>query len=63
VHTLLNAIYTEDLLVLLVLPATDHSRATRQIRNRIKYHRKVRAGDLVPHELNYRLHLERQRAA
>src|SRR5262249_48604791 len=26
-------------------------------------HRKVRAGDLVPHELNYRFHPERQRAA
>jgi hypothetical protein len=33
------------------------------IRNRIKCHRKVRAGDLVPHELNYRLHPEHQRAA
>src|SRR2546426_1161729 len=37
--------------------------ATQQIRNRIKCHRKVRAGDLVPHELNYRFHPERQRAA
>ncbi|HEV3258487.1 MAG TPA: hypothetical protein VG013_16540 [Gemmataceae bacterium] len=34
-----------------------------QIRNRIKCHRKVRAGDLVPHELNYRFHPEHQRAA
>jgi hypothetical protein len=33
------------------------------IRNRIKGHRRVRAGDLVPHELNYRLHPEGQRAA
>jgi hypothetical protein len=33
------------------------------IRNRIKSHRRVRAGDLVPHELNFRLHPERQRAA
>jgi hypothetical protein len=33
------------------------------IRNRIKAHRRVRAGDLVPHELNYRLHPELQRAA
>jgi hypothetical protein len=33
------------------------------IRNRIKAHRRVRAGDLVPHELNYRLHPEDQRAA
>jgi hypothetical protein len=33
------------------------------IRNRIKGHRRVRAGDLVPHELNFRLHPERQKAA
>jgi hypothetical protein len=33
------------------------------IRNRIKDHRRVRAGDLVPHELNHRLHPELQRAA
>ena len=33
------------------------------IRNRIKGHRRVRAGDLVPHELNFRLHPEGQRAA
>jgi hypothetical protein len=33
------------------------------IRNRIKGHRRVRAGDLVPHEWNYRLHPEMQRAA
>src|SRR5438105_9784558 len=33
------------------------------IRNRIKDHRRVRAGDLVPHELNFRLHPEHQRAA
>src|SRR5580765_6902290 len=33
------------------------------IRNRIKCHRRVRAGDLVPHEWNYRLHPERQKAA
>jgi hypothetical protein len=33
------------------------------IRNRIKDHRRVRAGDLVPHELNYRLHPSGQRAA
>jgi hypothetical protein len=33
------------------------------IRNRIKEHRRVRAGDLVPHELNYRLHPEQQKAA
>ena len=33
------------------------------IRNRIKAHVRVRAGDLVPHELNFRLHPELQRAA
>jgi hypothetical protein len=33
------------------------------IRNRIKAHRRVRAGDLVPHEWNYRLHPDGQRAA
>ena len=33
------------------------------IRNRIQGHRRVRAGDLVPHEFNFRLHPESQRAA
>ena len=33
------------------------------IRNRIKAHRRVRAGDLIPHELNFRLHPDVQRAA
>src|SRR6516162_10514945 len=33
------------------------------IRNRIKAHRRVRAGDLIPHELNFRLHPDGQRAA
>lgn len=33
------------------------------IRNRIKGHRRLRAGDLVPHEWNFRLHPENQRAA
>jgi hypothetical protein len=33
------------------------------IRNRIKCHRRVRAGDLVPHEFNFRTHPEIQRAA
>ena len=33
------------------------------IRNRIKSHRRVRAGDRVPHELNFRLHPDVQRAA
>src|SRR5436309_345714 len=33
------------------------------IRNRIKTHRKVRAGDLVPHEWNFRLHPYQQKAA
>jgi hypothetical protein len=32
-------------------------------RNRIKGHRRVRAGDLVPHELNFRLHPQQQKAA
>jgi hypothetical protein len=34
-----------------------------QPRNRIVRHIRVRAGDLVPHELNPRLHSEAQRAA
>jgi hypothetical protein len=33
------------------------------IRHRIKGHRQVRAGDLVPHEFNFRLHPEERRAA
>lgn len=33
------------------------------IRNRIKCHRKVRAGELVPHEWNFRVHPEAQKAA
>jgi hypothetical protein len=33
------------------------------IRNRIKAHRRVRAGDLVPHELNFREHPDLQRKA
>jgi hypothetical protein len=33
------------------------------IRNRIKGHRRVRAGDLVPHEWNYRLHPDGQKDA
>jgi hypothetical protein len=33
------------------------------IRNRIKEHRRVRAGDLVPHELNFRLHPDLQKTA
>src|ERR1700716_3692093 len=32
-------------------------------RNRIKTHRKIRAGDLVPNEWNFRAHPEGQRAA
>lgn len=31
------------------------------MRNRIKEHRKVRAGDLIPHELNFRTHPTRQK--
>ena len=33
------------------------------VRNRIKAHRRVRAGDLVPHEWNYRLHPDAQKGA
>src|SRR5438445_9272252 len=33
------------------------------VRNRIKGHRRVRAGDLVPHELNWRLHPDVQKKA
>lgn len=33
------------------------------IRNRIVGHRRVRAGDLVPHELNWRIHPRAQREA
>src|SRR5438132_857793 len=33
------------------------------IRNRIKGHRRVRARELVPHELNFRSHPELQRSA
>src|SRR5712692_1326365 len=36
---------------------------TSPIRNRIKSHRRVRACDLVPHEWNFRLHPELQKAA
>lgn len=36
---------------------------TTTVRNRIKGHRRIRAGDLVPHEWNYRTHPEVQRAA
>ncbi len=36
---------------------------THSIRNRIKGHRRVRAGDLVPHEWNFRVHPEMQRGA
>src|SRR5271170_4255455 len=33
------------------------------MRNRIKTHRRVRAGELVPHELNPRVHTDSQRTA
>ena len=33
------------------------------IRNRIKGHRRIRAGDLVPHEWNFRAHPDYQKAA
>src|SRR5215468_9325548 len=36
---------------------------TEPIRHRIKGHRRVRAGDLVPNEWNFRTHPEGQRAA
>lgn len=38
-------------------------KAEAPIRNRIKAHVRVRAGDLLPHELNPRRHSEAQRAA
>src|SRR5437868_15314243 len=34
-----------------------------QVRNRIKDHRRVRAGDLLPHELNFRTHPDNQKSA
>jgi hypothetical protein len=37
--------------------------AHMSIRNRIKSHHRVRAGDLVPHEFNFRTHDDGQRAA
>ena len=43
-------------------PITDQS-APHPTRNRIKSHRKIRAGDLVPHEWNFRLHPDAQKAA
>lgn len=33
------------------------------MKNRIKEHRKIRAGDLVPHELNPRVHTDQQKDA
>src|ERR1700681_1964964 len=45
------------------MPNQDSPTTAPEIRNRIKAHRKVRAGDLVPHEWNFRLHLADQRAA
>jgi hypothetical protein len=33
------------------------------VRNRIKGHRRVRAGDLVPHEFNFRMHPDHQKQA
>src|SRR5437762_3902304 len=36
---------------------------SESIRNRIQGHRRVRAGDLVPHEWNFRMHPELQRSA
>jgi hypothetical protein len=42
-------------------PKTD--KLVAQPRNRIKRHVRIRAGNLVPHELNPRVHSEAQRAA
>src|SRR5262245_3664897 len=36
---------------------------TQPIRNRIKSHRRVRAGELVPHEFNFRTHPDAQKGA
>jgi hypothetical protein len=36
---------------------------TTPIRNRIKSHRRIRAGDLIPHEWNFRAHPDLQRTA
>jgi hypothetical protein len=36
---------------------------TMTIRNRVKGHRRVRAGDLLPHELNWRNHPDLQKEA
>ena len=36
---------------------------SERIRNRIKGHRRVRAGELVPHEWNWRLHSDGQKEA
>jgi hypothetical protein len=33
------------------------------IRNRIKAHCRIRAGDLVPHEFNFRFHPDNQKSA
>src|SRR6516165_2266868 len=46
-----------------LLPQPRSNAMQNPIRNRIKGHRRVRAGDLVPHEWNFRLHPEHQRAA
>ena len=35
----------------------------KPIKNRIKYHKKVKAGELIPHELNPRTHNDAQRDA
>ena len=37
--------------------------SAERIRNRIKCHRRIRAGDLVPHEWNFRVHPGLQRSA
>ena len=47
----------------MITPADATPLPANPIRNRIQGHRKVRAGDLVPHEWNFRLHPDGQRAA
>src|SRR5947207_8836646 len=44
-------------------PSASYNPNRDPMKNRIKAHRRVRAGDLVPHELNPRVHTDVQRAA
>jgi hypothetical protein len=52
-----------DDLYRIVRPIRDPTMTPTPIRNRIKAHRRIRAGDLVPHEWNFRAHPDVQRAA